>query len=298
MPSRSFQLHPPPDLRLTLGYLNGGTGHPTRPASTTETWRASHTPDGPATMHLVVREAEIEATAWGPGSDWALEQAPDLLGARDDPDAFPVHHRLMRELKPRFRGLRMARTEQVHAALIPVILGQVVTVKEAHRAERRILETYGERAPGPEGLMLQPSPERLAALRYEDLHPLGIARNKAQLIIEVSKRAKRLEEISQLTSSEAGARLQSLRGIGPWTTALVIGEALGDADTVALGDYHLPNTVAWALAGEARADDKRMLELLEPYRPHRRRATMILKLSGLGAPKYGPRSPVRSFAEF
>ena len=298
MASRSFQLDPPPDLRLTLGHLNGGSGHPTRRASATELWRASRTPEGSVTLHVAVHGTEVEATAWGPGSAWALEQAPELVGVDDDPDSFPVHHRLMRELKPRFRGLRIARTEQVHAALVPVILGQVVTVKESHRAERRLLEKYGEPAPGPEGLVLQPSPERLAALRYEELHPLGIARNKAQLIIEVSKRAGRLEEISQLTSAQASTRLQSIRGIGPWTTALVLGEALGDADSVAVGDYHLPNTVAWALAGEARANDKRMLELLEPYRPHRRRATMMLKLSGIGAPKYGPRTPVRSFADF
>ena len=130
------------------------------------------------------------------------------------------------------------------------------------------------------------------------MHPLGIARNKAQLIIEVSKRAKRLEEISHLSTAEADKRLRSLRGIGPWTAALVLGEALGDADAVAVGDYHLPNTVAWALAGEARANDERMLELLEPYRPQRRKATMMLKLSGIGAPKYGPRTPVRSFPDF
>lgn len=298
MPARSFRLDPPPDLRLTLGKLNGGSGHPTKRAASDELWRASRTPDGPVTLHLEVRGTEITATAWGPGAAWALEQAPSLLGNEDDPDSFPVHHKIMRDLKPRFRGLRMARTEQVHAALIPVILGQVVTTKEAHRAERRLLETYGEPAPGPENLVLQPSAERLASLRYEELHPLGIARNKAQLIIEVSKRANRLEQLPQLAAAEADKRLRSLRGIGPWTSAIVLGEALGDADRVAVGDYHLPNTVAWALAGEARATDKRMLELLEPYRPHRRRATMMLKLSGIGAPKYGPRTPVRSFAEF
>ena len=43
-----------------------------------------------------------------------------------------------------------------------------------------------------------------------------------------------------------------------------------------VGDYHFPNTVAWALAGEARADDDRMLELLSPYAGQRGRV-----LSGL-----------------
>ena len=60
-----------------------------------------------------------------------------------------------------------------------------------------------------------------------------------------------------------------------------------------VGDYHLPNTVAWALAGEDRATDERMLELLEPYRPQRRRLVVSIVQSGAHAPRYGPRTPVR-----
>ncbi len=204
----------------------------------------------------------------------------------------------MRELKGRFRGLRIARTERVHEAIVPVILGQVVTRIEAHRAERRLLEAYGEPAPGPEPLVLQPAPEVLGRLQYQDLHPLGIGRTKALRIIEVSRRASRLEEIAEMTSAAAEQRLRALPGIGPWSSALVVSEVLGDPDAVPVGDYHLPNTVAWALAGEARATDRRMLELLEPFRPHRYRAALMLKLSGIGAPKYGPRTQVRSFAAY
>ena len=101
-----------------------------------------------------------------------------------------------------------------------------------------------------------------------------------------------------MSPADAGARLQAVPGIGPWSSALVVAEVLGDADAVPVGDYHLPNTVAWALAGEARATDRRMLELLEPFRPHRYRAVLMLKLSGIGAPRYGPRTRVRSFASY
>jgi len=296
---RTISLDPPPDLRLLLTRLNGGVGHPTRKNTSTRAWRASRTPEGPATLQLEVEGTDVTATAWGPGAEWSLQQLPGLLGAADDPDSFPTNdHRLMRELKGRFRGLRIARTERVHEAIVPVILGQVVTVKEAHRAERALNQAHGEAAPGPEPLWLQPSPEVLGRLAYEEYHPLGIGRNKAQLIIEVSRRANRLEEIATMSTEDAERRLQAVRGIGPWSSALVVSEALGDPDAVPVGDYHLPNTVAWALAGEARATDRRMLELLEPYRPHRYRAALMIKLSGIGAPKYGPRTPVRSFAQY
>ena len=70
--------------------------------------------------------------------------------------------------------------------------------------------------------------------------------------------------------------------------------AFGDPDAVSVGDFHLPNMVAWALAGEPRGTDERMLELLEPYRGQRGRVIRLLELGGFEAPRYGPRlSPRR-----
>ena len=83
-------------------------------------------------------------------------------------------------------------------------------------------------------------------------------------------------------------------GIGPWTAAEVAVRALGDDDAVSVGDFHIPNLVAWALAGEPRADDTRMLELLEPYRGRRALVVRLLELGGSMAPRRGPRlSPRR-----
>jgi 3-methyladenine DNA glycosylase/8-oxoguanine DNA glycosylase len=87
----------------------------------------------------------------------------------------------------------------------------------------------------------------------------------------------------------AAARLRAYPGIGPWTAAEVTLRALGDPDAVSVGDFHLPNVVAFALAGEPRGDDARMLELLEPWRGHRARVVRLLEASGIEAPKFGPR---------
>ena len=97
-----------------------------------------------------------------------------------------------------------------------------------------------------------------------------------------------------MNREDAFARLTAVRGVGAWTAGHVMGIAWGDSDAVPVGDFHLPNTVAFALAGEPRADDNRMLELLEPYRGHRRRVILLLKGAGIRAPKYGPRYALRS----
>ena len=179
-------------------------------------------------------------------------------------------------------------------ALLPAILGQRVTNREARLAGSRLTQKYGEPAPGPADLWLGPDAATLTGLSYWDLHPLGIERKRARILEEAAHRAQRLEEIMDMNRDAAMSRLTSVRGIGPWTAGHVMGIAWGDPDAVPVGDFHLPNTVAWALAGEDRGDDERMLELLEPYRGHRRRVMLLLKGAGIKAPKYGPRIALRS----
>ena len=98
-----------------------------------------------------------------------------------------------------------------------------------------------------------------------------------------------------MTLDDARARLTALPGVGEWSAAEVAIRALGDADAVSIGDYHLPNLVSWLLAGEARGTDQRMLELLEPYRGHRGRVLRLLEVAGRPAPRFGPRMPLRHF---
>ena len=86
---------------------------------------------------------------------------------------------------------------------------------------------------------------------------------------------------------EALAHLMRVDGIGIWTASIVARYALGDPDPVEVGDYHIPNGVAYALAGEPRGTDERMLELLAPWTGQRGRVVRLLKAGTRGAPKYG-----------
>ena len=77
-------------------------------------------------------------------------------------------------------------------------------------------------------------------------------------------------------------RLAALPGVGAWTVGTVAGSALGDPDAVVLGDYNLPHLVSYALAGERRGTDERMLELLECYPGQRGRVVRLLVASAMG----------------
>lgn len=292
---RSVELRRPLDLAETLAPLVHGRGDRTIRLARGEAALALRTPDGPATLLLRLEsESVLMASAWGDGAEHAVGSAAELVGEDDRPELFEPRHAVLVDLVRRHPGLRLPRTRRVLHALVPAILEQKVTGTEAFRSYAALLRRYGEPAPGPISLLLPPGPPTLASLPYHAFHPLGIERRRADVIRHAASRAAALE--SAPTAPETARRLGSLRGIGPWTVAEVMRIAFGDPDAISIGDFHVPNTVAWALAGEARADDARMLELLEPYRGQRGRVQRLLEAGAIVAPRRGPRFAPRSIA--
>ena len=294
MPSRHLSTARPIALGQTLGPMQRGRGDPTMRAARGITERASRTPDGPVSVRFAEISGGLEVEAWGPGAVWVLDRAAAWCGAEDDDAGFDPPAGLVRDLWRRHPGLRIPRTGLVTERLIPVILEQKVTGSEARRAYRRLATSLAEPAPGPLGLTLPPDPDRVAALPYYAFHPFGVERRRAEVVRAVCARTAWIDETATLPLDVAEDRLSGVHGIGPWTVAEVARIALGDADAVSVGDFHVPNIVAWALAREPRGSDERMLELLEPYRPHRGRVQRLLETSGIRAPAFGPRMEPRA----
>ena len=176
-----------------------------------------------------------------------------------DPPPGPV-----RRLNRRAPGLRIPATGRLLEILVPTVIAQKVTGQEAFSAWRRLVRLLSGPAPGPGGLLLPPAPEDLAALPAYRYHPLGMERRRAETVRRVAKRAGWLEESLQLPLAEMYGRVTSIVGVGSWTAAESLSVAAGDADAVQVGDFHLPDQVAWNLAGEPRGDDARMIDLLDP----------------------------------
>jgi 3-methyladenine DNA glycosylase/8-oxoguanine DNA glycosylase len=277
----------PVDLRRTLAAVG------IKDRSDGAIWWTVEVPSGPATLALRNGQGRaVDVTGWGSGAEEAIERVPRILGFDDDPDSFEAQ--ALRDLHLRSMGLRLGSTGAVFDTVVPAILAQVVTSAEAKTSYRNMVAAFGTQAPGPRPeLRLPPSAQTVASLGYEDLHPLGIERKRARVLIEAGRRAKRLGEILSMERDDAYRRLTAVAGIGEWTAARVMGEAWGDRDAVPVGDYNLPSMVTWALKRQRRGNDQEMLELLEPYRPQRRRAVLLLKQSGVKAPRHGPKTPVR-----
>ena len=294
---RTWRTEGPLDLRFTLAPIAHGDRDPTVRWVGPSWWRATRTPDGPATLRLSAPAAgRVCARAWGPGADWALEQAPELVGGDSPQDGLSQAQGPVGRLRRQHEGLRMCRTRAVFEALVPFVLEQKVTTVEAKRSWWRMASAWGEPAPGPAaevGVKLGPAPERLVEEPYWRFHQFGIERKRADIVRAVSRLGVQLEETAAMTPEAAEARLRAVPGIGPWTSALVGQVALGDSDAAVIGDYNFPHIVTYTMTGEPQGSDALMLELLEPYRPWRGLAQRLLVSRGLRPRRRAPRAQLR-----
>jgi hypothetical protein len=292
------------DVRLTLSVHRRGSGDPAfRVAADGSVWRTSLTPEGPGTVRVKGSPADgcttVSVAAWGPGASWLLAAVPGHLGAEDSRAGFEPTHPLLREMSRRYLGMRVGRSGRVLEALVPAVLEQKVVGAEACRAWRLLLLRFGDPAPGPapDGMRVFPPARTWLRIPSWEWHRAGVEGVRARTIIGAAQVARRLEEIVAMASADADRRLRALPGIGPWTSAEIRQRACGDADAVSVGDYHLPATVGWALAGR-KVDDAGMLELLAPYAGHRYRVTRLVELGRAGPPRHGPRMSVRDYRSF
>lgn len=284
----------PVSIDLALDPLHRGPGDPTqRRGPDGAWWRTAGTPLGPGTLRLTTGSGTVSAAAWGPGAPWLVDRVPALLGADDDPGEFRPQHPLIAQTARRLPSLRLGSLGLVFELVVPAVLEQRVTGKEARRSWRELLRRFGSAAPGPVpvGMVAFPQPSVWRRIPSWEWHRAGVDPGRARTIVAAAEAASRLDESLALPREERLRRLRALPGIGQWTAAEVAQRAWGDPDEVSVGDFHLPALVGWALAGRP-VDDDGMLDLLSCYAGHRQRAVRLVELSDVRKPSFGPRMPV------
>ncbi len=288
---RRIVLRRPLALSTTLGPLRHGAGDPTCRVRDGVWWFGQATPEGDCAIAVQRQGVELVAVAWGPGAAWSLARVDDLIGESDDDAGFVPQHDLVREGQRLSVGWRITRSHLVLQSLVPAIIEQKVTGKEAFAGHARLVRRFGRPAPGPGselGLMAPPAPREWAAIPSWEWIQAGIDASRADTAIRASQYAGRLEECADLPLPQAHRRLRAIAGIGEWTAAEVAQRALGDPDSVSFGDYHMAKNLTWALTGQVGGDDEAR-RLLEPYLGHRYRAQVFISVAGGDRPRHGPR---------
>jgi 3-methyladenine DNA glycosylase/8-oxoguanine DNA glycosylase len=283
----------PVNIGRTLGPLARGRTDPTFQVTPEGIWRTTNAPTGPATFVISQHGDEVRGQAWGPGADWVIDTLPELLGDRDDPSGFDPIHPVVERTHQANPWLRMPRTGLVFEALVPAILEQKVTGLEAKRAFTRLVRRFGTVPPGPapEGMRVPPPAEVWQRIPSWEWHKAGVQPPQSKTVVAAARVAARLEEAATMPEDQAVKRLRSVPGIGVWTAAEVAQRALGSADQISVGDYHLSAFVGWALLGRP-IDDAAMVELLEPWRGHRQRVVRLIEGAGIGYERPGARMTI------
>ena len=255
-------------------------------------WRTSLLASGAVTARISRAAPDaVGCVAWGGGADEFLDSAPALLGLDDDPRDFAPVHPTIAAAHRRVPQLRLGRTGRVLEALIPAVLEQRVPGADAFRAWRRLVTKFGSPAPGPapDRMRVPPAAEVWRAIPSWEFHRANVDPGRARTVVRCAQRAGSLERLTGWPPARARAALTSLPGVGEWTAAETAQRAFGDADALAVGDYHYSTMIGWTLLGHP-IDDAAMVELLEPMRPHRHRVVRLLEVSGLAVePRRGAR---------
>lgn len=274
-----------PGLSVLVDHIPWGAT--SRRATDGSLWRAVDDDErGALLLHAWQREGRVRLRAWAPiDAGWETaevhERACAWVGLRDEPgsaDDVLDRHPVTFELRRRLGALRLSRLPSTQEAIGRAVLGQLVQFREAERSAAQLMRAWGRQIGV---LRTWPTARRLAAVPAWDLRRrCGVSLRGARSLHAAAMEAGRLERLAAAADWEALDRcLRSLPGVGVWTSAEAR-LALGDADAVPFGDYHLPNLVGRALGGTtppaAGWTDSEMAELLEPFRPHRGRVIRLL----------------------
>jgi 3-methyladenine DNA glycosylase/8-oxoguanine DNA glycosylase len=278
----------PLDLAMTMGLIGMSARDPSfRVVGRDTVVFATNTPCGAASARFARQGRKLVIDAWGDGAAHVLARAAPLAGLHDRPLEFAPDHQGLAALVRRYPGLRLTAGADPVEIAMHAVFGQRVTSHEARQSWSRFARRYGEAAPGPLGLTAPPRAEVVARLRRDDLLRVGLDLHRSRALIALAGEADRLRAaIGDV--DRVSARLRTLPGIGPWTVALVRHFSYGDARAVPLDDWHIGRDLCFALSGQMRGDDARMLELLAPFAGNEGRVWRLISAAGIHHPRRAP----------
>jgi 3-methyladenine DNA glycosylase/8-oxoguanine DNA glycosylase len=183
-----------------------------------------------------------------------LEQLRFVLGADDDHTPFLERFRddgLLAGPIRHLKGLRPVRTATVTHALLRAVCSQLITGREAHLIEGRLIRASTE----PVGeLQAPPLPRDLAHYAPAELYRFRLPARKATALVRIC-RSFDPERLRSLPPDAAAARLERERGIGPYSVGLVWTQGLGRFDRGIVGDLGLLKVCAAIEGRWVDADD-------------------------------------------
>lgn len=215
---------------------------------------------------LVLRIAGPRAARWVGTVEAMLGTQRDLQSWFRNARAFPW----LAKLATRFRGVHPPRYPTLWEAMAHAIVFQQISIASASAIMRRAV---AQLSPPVEsgGIAYYPffTPSQLLYSADEPLRAAGLSANKIQHLrsaaLAIEDRSITEAMLAKLPSAAAAERLRSVRGIGPWSAAVVLLRGCGRLDVFPLKDSGVAHSLR-LVSGDAQIDADALLRALGPMK--------------------------------
>lgn len=154
------------------------------------------------------------------------------------------------------------------------IMSQQLSTKVATVIKRRFLDLYGGR---------EPSPQEILDMPYEKLRGIGMSNAKTRYVQNVARfeieQGMDVKKLSSMNNGEVIAYLTQIKGVGKWTTEMLLMFALGREDLFALDDLGLRQAVVGLYGLRQRKKhtlNAAILKITDHWSPYRTYACLYL----------------------
>jgi len=175
------------------------------------------------------------------------------------------------DLATRLRRRKEERPADAYGALLRAIVGQQLSTKAARTIYLRVLDLLGGTTP---------SPEQLLEASEEDLRGCGLSGRKTEYVRDLARHVLggdlELDRLEQLEDEQVIEEIVAVRGLGRWTAEMFLLFHLQRPDVLSGGDLGIRKAIQIEYELEEMPTPTRVLEIGEPWRPHRSLASLYL----------------------
>ena len=175
------------------------------------------------------------------------------------------------DIATRLRRRKEERPADAYGALLRAIVGQQLSTKAARTIYLRVLDLFGGTTP---------SPEQLLAASEEDLRACGLSGRKTEYVRDLAHHVLsgelELDRLEKLEDEQVIEEIVAVRGLGRWTAEMFLLFHLQRPDVLSGGDLGIRKAIQVEYGLEEMPAPARVIEIGEPWRPHRSLASLYL----------------------
>ncbi len=175
------------------------------------------------------------------------------------------------DLATRLRRRSEEKPADAYGALLRAIVGQQLSTKAARTIYGRVLELFNGETP---------SPAQLLEAGEEDLRAAGLSGRKVEYVRDLATHVLdgelELDRLGDLGDEEVIEEIVAVRGLGVWTAEMFLLFHLERPDVLSGGDLGIRKAVQIEYDLEEMPPPTKVIEIGEPWRPHRSLASLYL----------------------